>query len=159
MKLLIIANWKMNPQSLQEAKRIFDSIKRGVRNIKNVEVVICPPFIFMPSVGRQTPNVKIGAQNVFWEEKGAYTGEISPEMLKNSGCQYVIVGHSERRKYFTETDEIVNKKLKKIIETKLIPVLCIGETQEERNKEQTETILKRQIELGLKEVSGLKFQA
>ncbi len=159
MKLLIIANWKMNPQSLQEAKRIFDSIKRGVRNIKNVEVVICPPFIFMPSVGRQTPNVKIGAQNVFWEEKGAYTGEISPEMLKNSGCQYVIVGHSERRKYFTETDEIVNKKLKKIIETKLIPVLCIGETQEERNKVKTETILKRQIELVLKEVSGLKFQA
>jgi triosephosphate isomerase len=115
MKPLIVANWKMNPQTLAEARALL----RSVKNIKKAKVVICPPFVFL-SVLRAG-----GAQDVFWENSGAYTGEISPLMLKNMGAEYVIVGHSERRKYFKETDETVNKKIKAVLGAKLRPILCI----------------------------------
>jgi len=125
MKPLIVANWKMNPQTLAEAKRLFSSVAKGMRNVKKTEVVICPPFLYI----RQLPNVKysleMGAQDCFWQEKGAFTGEISPAMLKNSGCQYVIVGHSERRKYQGETGEVINKKIKAVLAAGLKPILCI----------------------------------
>jgi len=165
MKLLIVANWKMNPQTLREAKQLFDLVKKGVKNIKKAEVVICPPYtqfsIFLDRAKRETPqraafqfsnNIKLGAQDVFREKEGAYTGEISPLMLKDAGCQYVIVGHSERRGYFGETNEMINKKLKAVLEEKLNPILCIGETQQQRDKGETDKILKKQIEVALKDV-------
>lgn len=128
MKSLIVANWKMNPQSLKGAKLLLNSIKRGIKNVKNVEVVICPPFVYLPilsSVISHQSSVKLGAQDVFWEERGAFTGEISPKMLKDLGVEYVIIGHSERRKYLNETDEMINKKLKAVLRAKLKPILCI----------------------------------
>jgi len=121
-KLLIIANWKMNPTTQKESKHLFNAVEKGVRNIKDAEVVICPPFVWLGSFclqkavdsrKRKSPDlgqVKLGGQDCFWEVKGAYTGEVSPSMLKNLGCQYVIIGHSERRKYFQESDELVNRR-------------------------------------------------
>jgi len=157
MKPLIVANWKCNPQTLREAKQLFESVKKRVKNIKKAEVVICPPSVYLSGLKPQGLNFKIGAQNCFWEKKGAYTGEVSPAMLKSSGYQYVIIGHSERRRYFNETDETVNKKVKSVLEEKLNPVLCIGETQEQRNKGETDHILKRQIEAALEKISQSKF--
>lgn len=129
-KRLIIANWKMNPLSQKEAEHLFEVVKKGIKEIENVETVICPPFIYLLSFKLQPASSKIlalGAQNCHWEQKGAYTGDISPLMLRESGCQYVIIGHSERRKYFGETDELINKKLKSSLRAGLRPILCIGE--------------------------------
>jgi len=127
-KKLVIANWKCNPTTTVKARRLFDSIKKGLRNIKGVKVVICPPFIYLPVLIRSftaRQKVSFGGQNSFWEEKGAFTGEISPAMLKDVGCKYVIIGHSERRKYFSETDGVVGKKLKAALRNRLEPILCI----------------------------------
>jgi len=159
MKPLIVANWKMNPLNLAQAKRLFNSVKRGLKNIKKAEVVICPPFVFISNFQNlSSNNLKLGAQNLFWEEIGAYTGEISGAMLKNIKCQYVIVGHSERRRYFGENEEMINKKLKAALELKLFPILCVGETQNEREKGETESILKKQIEGALKKISRQKIE-
>ena len=128
MKVFIIGNWKMNPGALKKAKGLFDSIKRGFRNVKKkkkVEVVLCPPFVYLQGFKSKALPFKLGGQNCFWEEKGAFTGEISPLMLKDLGCKYVIIGHSERRKYFQETDTMINKKLKIALKAGLIPILCI----------------------------------
>jgi len=144
MNNLIVANWKMNPTSQKEAKNIFDAIKKGAKSDK-VEVVICPPFIYLPLLSGLT----LGAQNCFWQESGTYTGEISPSMLKDLGVKYVIIGHSERRKYFGETDEQVNKKLKAVLAAGLNPILCIGENAEQREKGETEMILKNQLIIGM----------
>lgn len=133
MKPLIVANWKMNPQTLAEAKRLFDSVKKGVKDFKNAEVVICPPFLCISNLKSQISNIKLGAQDCFWEEKGAFTGEVSPPMLKNLGCQYVIIGHSERRRYFKETDEIINKKIKAALKVNLRPILCIEKKSQIKN--------------------------
>jgi len=163
MKPLIIANWKMNPKSLAEAKQLFDLVKRGVKDIKKAEVIICPQFLYLKELSSfkykksLASLLKIGAQNVFWEKEGAYTGEISPLMLNDAGCQYVIVGHSERRGHFKETDEMINKKLKAVLEEKLNSILCIGETKEQRNRGETDRILKKQIETALENVSSSKF--
>lgn len=117
----------MNPQTLTEAKQLFEGVKKGIKNIKNSEVIICPPFIYLSELGIRNKElgIKLGAQDCFWEEKGAYTGEISAIMLKNLGCQYVIIGHSERRRYLKETDEMINKKIKAVLKVKLKPILCI----------------------------------
>ena len=148
MKPLIVANWKMNPPTLKEAKLLFNSVKKGLKNIKNAKVVICPPFVYLPEL--QTTNYKLhlGAQDCFWRKKGAFTGEISPLMLKNLGCEYTIVGHSERRA-LGETDEMINKKIKAALSMGLKPILCIGETFEERKKGKTLKVLKNQIQITL----------
>ena len=114
---------------MKEAERLFNLVKKGIDNVKNVEVIICPPFPYLSILnnGSRTSIIKYGGQDCFWEEKGAYTGEVSSLMLKDLGCQYVIIGHSERRKYFEETDEITNKKLKAVLKSGLKPILCIGE--------------------------------
>jgi len=129
MKPLIVANWKMNPATLAEAKRLFDSIKRGIKNVKNAEIVICPPFVYLSAleseIMRPSFAISFGGQSCFWEEKGAFTGEVSPKMLKDLGCDYVILGHSERRKYLKETDEMINKKIKAALKSDLTPILCI----------------------------------
>lgn len=145
MKSLIVANWKCNPTTQKEARKLFVLVKKGVKNIKKAEVVICPPFVYLFSVAVGEGGLGFGSQNCLWEQKGAYTGEISPLMLKSAGCQYVIIGHSERRTYFGETDEIVNKKLKAALEVKLTPILCIGETKKEREEGGAENVLKKQI--------------
>jgi triosephosphate isomerase len=153
MKLLIVANWKMNPSTLKGAKLLFNSVKKKLKSIKNVEVVICPPFIYLSILRSRMKNLKLGAQNMFYEIKGAYTGEISPVQLSDLGCKYVIVGHSEREKYFAETDKTANRKIKAAIRAKLDPIFCIGESREEREKGQTSSVLKSQIEKGLKKIS------
>jgi len=157
MKKIIVANWKMNPQNKKEAEQIFNSIKK-LGLVKNAEIVICPPFIYLSSFKLQVIGFKIGAQDCFWEEKGAFTGEVSALMLKDAGCQYVIAGHSERRKYFGETNEIVNKKVKAILNAGLSPIVCVGETQEQRNKGEIEEILKEQIKKAFEGISSSKLQ-
>ena len=157
MKPLIIANWKMNPQTIKEAKRLFNLVKKGVKNIKKAEVVICPPYVQFSIFNFQFSNIKLGAQDCSWEQKGPYTGEISPAMLKDAGCQYVIIGHSERRRYFKETDEMINKKLKVALKTKLNPILCIGETKEEREQGTTESVLRHQLVSDLEGISNTRF--
>lgn len=132
-KSLIIANWKCNPTSFKKAKSLFNSIKRGLKDVKNVKVVICPPFVYLsiltrPSLTHQ--RVNLGGQSCFWEQKGAFTGEISPLMLKDLGCSYVIIGHSERRKYFSETDSIINRKVKLALKNDLSPILCIDKVSQ-----------------------------
>ena len=160
-KPIIIANWKMNPNSQKEAASIFEGIKNGAEGA-NAEVVVCPPFVYLGTsdvlklkdVGRPL----LGGQNIFYEEKGAYTGEISASMLKDLGCQYVIIGHSERRKYFNETDETANKKIKSAIKAGLKPIFCVGETEEQRNNGKAEEVVERQIKIGLAGISNFKFQ-
>jgi len=150
---LIVANWKLNPTTQSEAEKLFNSIKDGVKDINDVETVICPPFIYLSKLR----GLDLGAQDCYWEEKGAYTGEISVAMLKNLGCRYIIVGHSERRKYFAETDESVNKKIKAVLKAGLIPIVCIGETQEERESEKTEEVLEKEIKDGLEKIDLSKI--
>jgi triosephosphate isomerase (TIM) len=151
MENLIAANWKMNPVSKKEAEELFEEIKKGIKGLKS-EVVICPPFVFLPALAKANGSVPLGAQNCFWEEKGAFTGEISAAMIKDSEISYVIIGHSERRKYFGETDEIVNKKIKKASDLGLKIIFCIGETAEERDAGKKEEVLKRQVQEGLKDI-------
>jgi len=156
-KALIIANWKMNPSSLAEANQLFNSIKKGIKNIKGAEIVICPPFVYLLEfLSRwRKSQVMLGAQDCFWEEKGAFTGEVSATMLKNLDCQYVIIGHSERRK-LGESDEMINKKMKAAIKAELNPILCIGETEKERKEGKTFEVLRRQLKKGLKTIGNWK---
>jgi len=153
MKNLIVANWKMNPSSQKEAKEIFDAIRDGVRGLK-AEVVICPPSVYLYASVFGEGVVSMGAQNIYFEEKGAFTGEISGAMVKDLGAEYVIIGHSERRKYFGETDETVNKKIKKALESGLKVIFCIGETQEQHNNGEKNKVLENQIKLGLKDTTN-----
>ncbi len=157
MKNLIVANWKMNPQTYLEAEDLVRNILSGVKELNNTEVVICPPFTWLTDFSHKNESlVSFGAQNVFYEEKGAYTGEISSQMLKSAKVDYVIVGHSERRKYFGETDEIVNKKIKKALEVGLKVIFCIGETAEENINAKKNEVLEKQIKKGLNGISNLE---
>jgi triosephosphate isomerase (TIM) len=145
MKKLIVANWKMNPQTLKEATVLLESIKGGTRKIcpenPTAEVVICPPFVYLPVLSELLiEGLSLGGQDVFYEEKGAFTGEISPLMLKNMGCGYVIIGHSERRKNQKEDDKTINKKITACLKQGLKIILCVDKTSQVRN--------------GLKGVSG-----
>ncbi len=169
MKNLIIANWKMNPSSQAEAKVIFDAIREGVKGInaaasargfgEPTEVVVCPPAVYLYASVFGEGVVSMGAQNVYFEDKGAFTGEISAEMIKDLGAEYVIIGHSERRKYFGETDEVINKKIIRALEVGLKVIFCIGETQEEHDAGKKNEVLDRQIKLGLASVSDFGFSA
>jgi triosephosphate isomerase len=145
MKILIAANWKMN-KNIEEAVSFINDFKDLVKGIKDVEILVCPPFTALCKLKKlvENTNIKLGAQNMHFEEKGAFTGEISPLMLKDL-CEYVILGHSERRQYFNETDELINKKINSALENKLKPILCIGETLEQREKNETMKIIKNQL--------------
>ena len=153
MKPLVIANWKMNPKTLGEAKRLLDSIKKGIKKQHKAEIVICPPFTYLSFLQPKIGSLHLGAQNCFWEMEGAYTGEVSALMIKAMKCKYAILGHSERRKYFFETDEQINKKVKSVLNVGLNPVLCIGETGQEKKKGETGKVLKLQIKNGLKGIA------
>jgi triosephosphate isomerase len=132
MEYLIVANWKCNPLTLEEAKQLFHEIEKGIGNTDKIEVVICPPFIFLSNLKSQVSNLKLGSQNCYSEEKGAFTGEISPSMLKGMGCDYVIIGHSERRKYQEESDKMINEKIKAVLKANLKPILCIDNVEQIR---------------------------
>ncbi|AID44135.1 Triosephosphate isomerase [Candidatus Arthromitus sp. SFB-mouse-NL] len=145
-KNIIMGNWKMH-FTIEETEEFLNSLLPKVKNAKT-EVVVCPPFtsLALSSNILKGSNVKLGAQNVHFEEKGAFTGEISPNMLKNLGVSYIIIGHSERRMYFGETDETVNKKIHMCLKHKFNPVLCVGESLEEKESNNMEKVLTRQIE-------------
>ncbi len=142
---LIAGNWKMNT-TLSEAIALVKKMRPGLEPVKGVEKVICPPFISLATVKEllKGSSIKLGAQNMYFEEKGAYTGEISPLMLAEL-CQFVILGHSERRHYFGESGEIIDKKVRAALKVGLEPILCIGETLEENEAGKTEEILVRQL--------------
>ena len=145
-KPIIAGNWKMC-KDVNEAVELANEIKRGAFEVEGVEIVICPPATDLSDVGEMLieSNVHMGAQNCYWEAEGAFTGEISTSMIKSVGCKYVIIGHSERRKYFGETDETVNKRLKAVIDSGLFPILCVGETLEEREAGKTMEVVKTQV--------------
>lgn len=152
-KPVIIGNWKMN-KDLEEAKILVkEIISEKLDN--NVEKVVCVPFVYVTEVRKllEGTDVGLGVQNMFFETKGAFTGEISPVMLKSCGVSYVILGHSERRTIFNETDEIINKKVKSALQYKLIPILCCGETLEERNLGIEKDIVEKQIRNTLDDIS------
>jgi len=137
-----------------EANATAKALKVKLVNIENVDVVICPPAIDIPGVVEilKDSQTTVGGQNIYWENEGAFTGEISAQMLKNAGCEYVVLGHSERRHVFGETDEEVNKKVQKALSVGLKPIFCVGETLDERNSEQTQAVVERQVREGLKGV-------
>jgi len=146
---IVAANWKMHT-TVNTATELLRALRESIDGVKSVEKVVCPPFVFL-ALAQQAlagSSIKVGAQNVFWEEKGAFTGEISPPMLANF-CEYVIIGHSERRKYFGETDETVNRRLKAALAQDLRPIFCVGETADERQAGRTEEVLLRQVRGGL----------
>ena len=150
-KPMIAGNWKMY-KDVKQAVELTNEIKRDVYDITNVDVEVCPPFVDLVEVSDMVveSNVNLGAQNCYWEDEGAYTGEVSVPMIKSTGCKYVIIGHSERRKLFSETDETINKKIKAAIDGGLIPIFCVGETLEERESGKTIDVVKKQVTDGLK---------
>ena len=157
---IIAGNWKMN-KTIAEAVDLVRIIRRGLNDIKGADRVLCPPFTALAAVAEvlQATDIGLGAQNMYWQDKGAYTGEISPLMLKGL-CQYVILGHSERRAYFGETDEGVNRKVKAALAHGLIPIVCVGETEAQHDANQTETVVGGQVRgclagLAAEQVAGL----
>ncbi len=144
-KKIIIGNWKMN-YTITEAEDFVSSIKDKI-NVDFVDVVICPNFVSLYNISNilEGTNIKLGAQNVSWEDKGAYTGETSAPMLVSSFVDYCIIGHSERRTIFNETDEIVNKKAKKLLENNIKPIICVGETLEERESNKMYDVISNEL--------------
>ncbi len=157
-KKVIAGNWKMNKLP-NEAISFIEELESYVKDSEN-EVVICAPYtdLFYALNMAQGTNIKIGAQNMNWEEKGAYTGEVSGEMLKSIGVEYVIIGHSERRAYYNETDETVNKKLKKALSLELKPIVCVGESLEQRESGDAKTIVTTQTKLALEGLSNKEVE-
>ncbi len=155
-KKVIAGNWKMNMLP-DETIKMIEELTPQIKDTQS-EVILCVPFtdLFYALLTAQNTNIKIGAQNMHWEESGAYTGEISGKMLKSIGVEYVIIGHSERRQYFNETDETVNKKIKKAFEVGLKPIVCIGETLEEREKGKAKEIVTSQIRKALEGLTNVQ---
>ncbi len=154
-KRIIAGNWKMN-KTLDEAIDLARAIKDKAADVQNVDVILCPPFTNLSSVVDvvKGTNIGVGAQNLHWEENGAFTGEISADMLRSVGCKYVIIGHSERRQYFGEIDETVNKKIKAALAAGLVPIVCVGETLEERQADKTDEVVETQIKGAFKDISS-----
>jgi triosephosphate isomerase len=152
---IIAGNWKMY-KTQKEAIQLASTLKQKLSNIKQVKVILCPPFTALSSVKEATLNsdILLGAQNMHWEKEGAYTGEISPKMLLTIGCKYVIIGHSERRNYFFETNESVNLKIKSALGVGLIPIVCVGERLEEREANKTEQVVEDHIKGAFKDLTA-----
>lgn len=153
-KKIIAGNWKMN-KDLNESQNLISGIINGLGSDDKCDVIVCPPFTSLNDVNLLLKNtqVKLGAQNMFYEDSGAYTGEISASMLKSVGCEFVILGHSERRAIFGETDELINKKIKKAIENELSVIFCIGETLSQRENNTTKDVIRLQVINGLLNIS------
>lgn len=161
-----IANWKMNPVRIEDAEALFTAALKGIDRLvlgKDKTVVICPPFVFLERIKTNFPEGKraifLGAQDCFWEEKGAFTGEVSPLMLKGMGCDYVIIGHSERKQYGGETEETINRKLKAALKARLNPVLCVGERSRDSFDDEGKVqwglglVLREQLQGALRDIS------
>ena len=150
-RVIIAGNWKMNKTTL-ESIDLANLVKRSLFNMEEVEVVLCPPFTSLSEVSEALTdtNIKLGAQDVYWEKEGAFTGEVSAAMLKEVGCEYCIIGHSERRQFFGETNETVNKKAKALLKEGIRPIVCVGEKLEERKAGKTFDIIKDHVENSLK---------
>jgi len=153
---IVAGNWKMH-NTVPESVTLAKAIKDGAAGIKNTEIVLAPPFTSLFSVYDviKGTNISLASQNIFFEDKGAYTGEVAPGMIKDVGCTYAIIGHSERRKYFHDRDEDVNLKVKKALATGLKPIVCVGETEEERSKGITEFVVGVQVKKALYEINSL----
>ena len=153
-KALIAGNWKMF-KTLQEVDTFASEFAAAVRDVKDRGIIVCPPFIYLERLAQafKSSPVKVGAQNVYWEDQGAYTGEVSAPMLKSLGVTFVIVGHSERRQYFGEIDITVNKRVFATLKCNLIPIVCVGETLEQRESLNTLTVIDTQVRGALKGMS------
>jgi triosephosphate isomerase len=152
-EIFIIANWKMNPQTLKDAERLFAAVEKIAENSENVKVVICMPSVYLGLLSASAQGgIAFGSQNCSWEQRGPYTGEVSPAMLKSVNCDYVILGHSERKAIFAENEEVINKKLKAALAAGLTPILCIGEKEDE--KEQMKGVLENQLAGCLRDIKA-----
>ncbi len=153
-KKIIAGNWKMN-KTVAESIELVEELQRVHADQTAVDVVVCPPYTSLKSVSDILSNTQIhvGSQNISAEDSGAYTGEISHEMLKELYVRYVIIGHSERREYFKESDDLINRKVLKVLEKKLKPILCVGESLEQRESGITEDVVEKQIRLGLRDIN------
>lgn len=149
-KPLLAGNWKMY-KTIPEALELVNGLKNNLAGVTDREILVCPTFVSLYPVSQavKDSNIKLGAQNLHWESKGAFTGEIAPGMLVDAGCKYAIVGHSERRQYFGETDDTVNKKTLAAFKAGMTPIVCVGETLEEREKGVTFTVIERQVRNGM----------
>ncbi|WP_371362855.1 Triosephosphate isomerase [Sporomusa rhizae] len=149
-KPIIAGNWKMH-KTAGEGVTLVEQLNALTKAVQDVEIVVCPPFTALASVATAVAgtNIGLGAQNMHWEDKGAFTGEVAPGMLKDIGCTHVVIGHSERRQYFAETDETVNKKVKAAIKAGLTAIVCVGETLAEREANDTEKVVGVQVKGGL----------
>jgi len=149
---IIVANWKMNPVSFTEADNLLNTIKKGIKKSDNTNIIICPPAIYLAKI-KSNASLELGIQNISWEDKGAFTGEISASMASNLDIKYALIGHSERRLYLKETDEMINAKIISAVKNKLKPVLCIGETLKEKKQDRMSEIITIQLQLALKNLS------
>lgn len=158
-KLFIAGNWKMN-KTAKEAVTLVNTIKAGVHQTTGCDILVAPAFTSLASVSEilEGSNIELGAQNMYFEAEGAYTGEISPLMLKDVGCRYVILGHSERRSYFKESDSLVNKKARAALKYNLVPIVCVGETLEQREAGEARNLVKSQIEGSLRGFSAVEME-
>ncbi|MGL4367028.1 MAG: triose-phosphate isomerase [Brevinemataceae bacterium] len=154
MKVLIAGNWKMH-KTISEGVKFVNEMKSMLDHKPNRGVLLCVPFTMLHAVSEAAKGsvIMIGAENFFYEEKGAFTGEISPEMIKDAGAQAVLIGHSERRELFGETNDSVNKKIKAALKHQIMPVLCVGETLEERELSKLEEVLTTQLKTAFKDIS------
>lgn len=158
-KTIIAGNWKLNC-TVQEALMLATGLVSHIKTNPHVQVVIAPPYTALYSIGIALADsaIKLASQDIFWEEKGAYTGELSGSLLKDVGCEYAIIGHSERRKYFGETNETVNKRIYAALRNELIPIVCVGETLEEREANKTFEVLEKQVKGALAGRSSKDFE-
>jgi triosephosphate isomerase (TIM) len=156
-KIIVAGNWKMN-KTVSEARDLAAGIKLDLAECTEADVVLCPPFTALQVVGEviSGTQIRMGAQNMYWEKAGAYTGEVSPAMLRDLYCHYVILGHSERRSYFGESNEIVNRKTQAALAANLLPIVCVGETLEQRDAGEMEAVVESQVRESL---AGLEADA
>lgn len=152
-KPIIAGNWKMNMTNTEAASLLNDVIF-NIKDVNDVEVIVCPPYTALSDINKliEKTNIELGAQDVYFEEKGAFTSKISCDMLKDVGCTYVIIGHSETRQYFNETDESVNKKVKIALNNDLKPIICVGESLKQRKNDETMKVVEEQIRGALKDI-------
>jgi len=157
---IIAGNWKMN-NTINEAVELVNGLKRELADVNSVDIVVSPGFTALSDVNEliMDSNIKLSAQNVYWQESGAFTGEVSTPMLKDAGCTYVIVGHSERRQYFNETNETVNKRLKAALAGGLNVIVCVGEVLEEREANKTFDVIRNQVQGSLQGISKLDMNS
>ncbi len=158
-KLFVAGNWKMN-KNVREAVDLINSLKREIGDVAEVDVAVCPTFVCLAEAVDTAgeSNIRVGAQNMYWEANGAFTGEVAPGMLKDIGVTYVILGHSERRQFFGDTNETVNKKIRAALAHGLLPIVCIGESLDEREAGQTMDVIKTQCEGSLHGLTAAEME-